>query len=223
MLWILQTITVTLYLIGRRNWDVIAASLEGFSSWLMSNGYGQYCAYAQRLRCLAHILRKARGLAESCHPVAVEFGQQVFKTVMQVIKSVHRAQGDPTFNLFENHKMDLVQLQALCEQHRGHPHEKTRQLARELLNDWQAIWRVLEHPTLPITNNVAEQSLRHWVIARKISRSTRTSQDSRAFALLASVIDTCRQRKVSPWPYIAEVIAACRQGNPAPAISQASA
>jgi len=34
---------------------------------------------------------------------------------------------------------------------------------------------------------------------------------------------TCRQRKVSPWPYIAEVIAARRQGNPAPAIPQASA
>ena len=219
-LWVLRTATVTLYLIGRRNWDVIASSLEGFSGWLMSDGYGQYRAYAKRLRCLAHILRKARGLAESCHPAAAEFGQQVFKTVTQLIKSVHRARGDPTLNLVEEHKMDLAQLQALCEQHRDHPHEKTRQLARELLNDWQAIWRVLEHPTLPITNNVAEQSLRHWVIARKISHGTRTSQGSRAFALLASVIDTCRQRDVSPWPYIAEVIAARRQGNPAPAIPQ---
>ena len=82
---------------------------------------------------------------------------------------------------------------------------------------------MLEHPTLPIANNVAEQSLRYWVIARKISHGTRTSQGSRAFALLAGVIDTCRQRKVSPWPYIAEVIAVRRQGNSAPAIPQASA
>lgn len=73
--------------------------------------------------------------------------------------------------------MDLAQLQVLCEQHRDHPHEKTKQLARELLNDWQAIWHVLEHPTLPLTNNVAEQSLRHWVIARKISHGTRTPQE----------------------------------------------
>ena len=41
-------------------------------------------------------------------------------------------------------------------------------------------------------------------------------RDYRAFALLASVIETCRQRKVSPWPYLAEVIAQRRKGNPAP-------
>ena len=172
------------------------------------------------MRCLAHILRKARGLDESCHPVAAEFGQQVLKTVTQLIKGVYQARDDPTLNLVEEHKLDLAQLRALCEQHRDHPHEKTRQLARELLNDWQAIWRVLEHPTLPITNNVAEQSLRHWVIARKISHGTRTPEGSRAFALLASVIDTCRQRGVSPWPYIAEVIVARCQGYPAPAMPQ---
>lgn len=30
-LWVLRTAMVTLYLIGQRNWDVIASSLEGFS------------------------------------------------------------------------------------------------------------------------------------------------------------------------------------------------
>ena len=217
-LWVLRTATVTLYLIGRRNWDVIAASLQGFSGWLMSDGYGQYRHYAKRLRCLAHILRKARGLAESCHPEAAEFGQQVLKTVTRLIKGVYQARGDPTLNLVEAYQMDLAHLRTLCEQHRDHPHEKARQLARELLNDWQAIWRVLETPTLPITNNVAEQALRHWVIARKISHGTRTPEGSRAFALLASVIDTCRQRGLSPWPYLAQVIAARRQGNAAPPI-----
>lgn len=219
-LWVLRTATVTLYLIGRRNWDVIAPSLQGFSGWLMSDGYGQYRHYAKRLRCLAHIVRKARGLAESCHPQAAAFGQQVLKTVTELIKGVYQARGDPTLNLGEKYKTDLAQLHALCEQQRDHTHEKTRQLARELLNDWPAIWRVLEYPTLPITNNVAEQSLRHWVIARKISHGTRTPEGSRAFALLASVIDTCRQRGLSPWPYIAQVIAARRQGNAAPAMPQ---
>ena len=111
-------------------------------------------------------------------------------------------------------------MKELCQQHRDHQHDKTKKLARELLNDWEAIWTVLAYPELPITNNVAEQSLRHWVIARKISYGTRTRQGSRAYTLLASVIDTCRQRGISPWPYIAEVIAERRQGNPAPPIPQ---
>jgi len=43
-----------------------------------------------------------------------------------------------------------------CEQHRNSPHEKTRALAREFLNDWEAVWIVVAHPYLPLTNNEAE-------------------------------------------------------------------
>lgn len=217
-LWVLRSATVTLYLIGRRSWDVIAHVIEQFGGWLMSDGYGQYRHYGKRLRCLAHIIRKARGLAESCDPVAAEFGQNVLQTVAQVIERIYAARGDPTSDLVAEFTVELTQLQAECEQHRHHPHEKTKQLARELLNDWAAIWQVLAYPDLPITNNVAEQALRHWVIARKISHGTRTAEGSRAYTLLASVIDTCRQRDVLPWPYIAQVVAQRRQGKAAPPI-----
>jgi len=215
-LWVLRTATVTFYLIGRRSWDVIADVMERFGGWLMSDGYGQYRHYGKRLRCLAHLIRKARGLAESCHPEAAAFGQSVLEALALFIEGIYTARGDPTLDLPAHFAQALEDLQALCQQHRDHPHEKTRQLARELLNDWDAIWTVLAYPHLPITNNVAEQSLRHWVIARKLSYGTRTRQGSRAYTLLASVIDTCRQRGVSPWPYIADVIAQRRKGNPAP-------
>ena len=75
---------------------------------------------------------------------------------------------------------------------------------------------VLDHPDLPLTNNEAERALRHWVIARRISLGTRTAQGTRAFAYLASVIETCRKRAASPWPYLAEVIRLRRQGLQAP-------
>ncbi|MCP4368009.1 MAG: transposase [Deltaproteobacteria bacterium] len=54
---------------------VTADVMEPFASWLMSDGYGQYRQYGKRLRCLAHIIREARGLVESCHPEASEFGK----------------------------------------------------------------------------------------------------------------------------------------------------
>ena len=37
---------------------------------------------------------------------------------------------------------------------------KTRELAREMLNDWEAIFQVLAYPHLPLTNNEAERALR---------------------------------------------------------------
>lgn len=222
-LWVLRSATVTLYIIGRRSWEVIANIMEQFGGWLMSDGYGQYRHYGKRLRCLAHLIRKARGLAESCDPEAAAFGQTALATIAQVVEGIYLARGDPTVNLAEKFAVELAQLQRECEQHRDHRHEKTRQLAREFLNDWTAIWQVLAYPDLPITNNVAEQALRHWVIARKISHGTRTAEGSRAYTLLASVIDTCRQRGILPWPYIAQVIAERRQGKVAPPIRQALA
>jgi len=219
-LWVLRTATVTLYIIGRRSWDVIADVMAGFGGWLMSDGYGQYRKYGKRLRCLAHLIRKAKGLAESCNPEAAAFGENVLAAFALLIEGIYAARGDPNLDLPEKFAQELAQLKILCEQHREHQHEKTKKLARELLNDWAAIWNILAYPQLPITNNVAEQALRHWVIARKISYGTRTPQGSRAFTALASVIDTCRQRGISPWPYIATVIAARRKGNNAPPLPQ---
>jgi transposase len=219
-LWVLRTTTATLYIIGRRSWDVIADIMEEFAGWLMSDGYGQYRNYSKRLRCLAHLIRKARGLEESCHPEAAEFGEKVLETLSLFIKGVYAARGDPDIDLLTKFSSELEHLKELCEQHRHHSHDKTKKLAREFLNDWEAIWTVLAHPELPITNNAAERALRHWVISRKISSGTRNPQGSRAFTLLASVIDTCRQRDVSPWPYIADVIAARRKGDAPPPLPQ---
>ena len=104
--------------------------------------------------------------------------------------------------------------------HWNSAHEKTRELAREFINDWDAIWAILDYPLFPITNNLAEQALRHWVITRRITFGTRTAQGSRAFELLASVIETCRKRNRSPWPYLAEVVRLRRKGEPAPILPE---
>ncbi|ABK45359.1 hypothetical protein Mmc1_2866 [Magnetococcus marinus MC-1] len=69
---------------------------------------------------------------------------------------------------------------------------------------------------MPLTNNDAERALRHWVIARLISHGTRTAEGSQVLGVLASVIETCRLRNVSPWDYLAKVIAERRKGNPVP-------
>lgn len=215
-LWVLITSTVTLFVIGGRSWEVIADILEGYAGWLMSDGYRVYRKYARRLRCWAHLIRKARGLSESLNREAQTFGKEVLACFTMLIEQVYQARAGPNINLKTAFADQLEELKAWCEQHRESTHQKTRQLARELLNDWEAIWTVLEFPELPLTNNIAERALRHWVIARKISYGTRTRQGSRAFALLASVIDTCRQRGILPWPYLAEVIAARRAGYPTP-------
>ncbi len=129
-------------------------------------------------------------------------------------------EGPPTGSLRDQQAVRLDRFRAFCERYWDAEHKKTRELAREFLYDWDAIWAVLDYPWLPLTNNEAEQALRHWVISRRISFGTRTPEGSRAFVSLASVIETCRKRNALPWPYIAEVIRQRRKGEPAPPLPQ---
>ncbi len=80
---------------------------------------------------------------------------------------------------------------------------------------------VLRHPHLPLTNNEAERALRHWVIMRKICYGTRSEEGTRVFALLASVIDTCRQPGVPSCCYLEQVIRERRAGRNAPPLPPA--
>lgn len=148
------------------------------------------------------------------HREGQAFGRAVLDTLDTLIRAGYAAREGPPGDLTILHAERLDALRTSCERHRAHAHAKTRALAVELLNDWEAIFQVLHTPAHPLTNNAAERALRHWVINRKLSHGTRTDTGSRAFALLASVIDTCRQRGHPPWPYLQTAIADRRAGRP---------
>ena len=167
------------------------------------------------------MIRKARGLEQSFEAEANCFGEKTLEVLHTLMAAVYAArEGPPEIPLRQQHATILREFLAFCERHADAEHKKTRELARELLNDWDTFWVVLDYPWLPLTNNEAERALRHWVIARRISYGTRTEQGSRAFALTISVIETCHKRGVSPWPYLADVIRQRRKGLPAPALPQ---
>jgi hypothetical protein len=219
-LWVFCSATVTLFLVGYRTKEIIKNLLGSeFSGWLMSDGYTVYRDYLRRLRCWAHLVRKAKGLRESLdQEYAQPFGNAALSLLEELMEAVYQAREGPRTSIANNYNGHLECFKELCESYLDCPHKKTHALAREFLNDWDAIWVVLQFPWLPLTNNEAETALRHWVIARQISHGTRTEEGSRVFGLLASVVETCRKRGISPWPYIAEVVAERRKGNPAPPI-----
>jgi len=213
-LWVFVAGPVVLFLVRRRTREVLIHVLgDIFSGWLMSDGLKVYRDYSKRLRCHAHLTRKALGLVESLDKEAKEFGEIALFALTMAHMQV-KGKLEPA-NLC--HVM-LSAFKQFCELHKDHCHEKTRQLAVEFLNDWDAIWKVLDFPDLPLTNNEAERALRHWVIARLISHGTRTPEGSRTLGILASIIETCRVRGILPWPYLASVIAARRRGKIAPTL-----
>lgn len=112
----------------------------------------------------------------------------------------------------------IERLRQLCEAHQADDHKVLGSVAREFLYDWKVILRPVDEPHLSLTNNAVEQALRHWVIARYLSHGTRSEEGSRAFALLASVIETCRRREACAWRYLGTVIEAARKSLELPAL-----
>ena len=227
-LWVVCCSHTVLYVIGARSKEMFNNVLSpGFMGTLMSDGYGAYRSRLNRLRCWAHLLRKLRGVAESTDHNAAQSGKAMLDLFSSLMAAVFEArdqlkgmppgtQDDPPALPVASHALQIKQLYELCEKYRDAKHDALRAIAREFLNDWAVIMRVLTDPLLPLTNNAAERQLRHWVIARRISYGTRTLVGSNSLALLASVIDTCRLRNASITDLLTKAIHAARHGLPAP-------
>ena len=101
----------------------------------------------------------------------------LMKTLMAAIYAVRI--DPPAEGLPARYANEIVRLRHLCEAHRMDDHSVVRSVVREFLYDWDVILRPVAEPRLPLSNNAAEQALRHWVISRYISHGTRSEEGSR--------------------------------------------
>lgn len=220
-LWSFVSVSTVVFRIGKRHRLVVQQLLgDAFHGFIMTDGFSVYRVFPRRLRCWAHLVRKARALYQSLDVEAQAFGEALLLMQIMLMRNIYRLREDLEEDsaLGGQNQVLLDLLRQLCEAHQSVQHEGCQKLAREFLNDWEAITRVVETPAYPLTNNVAERSLRHWVIVRRLTFGSRTAQGSRIVALLASVIGSARLRQINPWPFIAQVIAARRKNLPAPAL-----
>jgi len=65
---------------------------------------------------------------------------------------------------------------------------------------------VLDHPDIPLQNNLSERDIREYVKKRKISGSTRSDHGRRCRDTFASLKKTCRKLGVSFWSYLKDRI-----------------
>lgn len=212
-LWVVANTHTVFFTIGRRTKELFLGIIGNeFAGWLMSDGYNAYRHHELRLRCWAHLIRKARALAETFTPHVQGYGETLLAILDKMIDKIQHAREGPPTDLRPLLGKELEQLRQLCEKMARSVNVKAAKLGSEFLNDWNAIFRVLEHPHLPLTNNFAERLLRHWVILRRITQGTRTSVGSLALTTVASVVETCRLRNASPLRYLQSLIEASRKG-----------
>lgn len=220
-LWVVVTSAAVVFHIGSRRKEELAALIgDAFLGWLVTDGYGAYRNHPRRQRCLAHLIRKAVALAGGYYGAGCGFGSDLARDLRRLIEKV--AEGGHEGAAGAAIDRLLARIKWNCECNRYQVEEKVRALAREILNDWDAVIAFVSDPRLPPTNNDAERALRHAVIARRISFGTRTGEGSRFYAAAMSVVETCYKRRVNAWDYARDLIAAARKGADLPKIPAAA-
>ena len=210
-LWVATSSMIAVFFIGRRTKQMLLEIVTtAFVGWLVSDGYGAYRWYEHRQRCLAHLIRKALALAQAVDREARQLAQWLLEEMRELIHALATTGSDNPDDPGTT-RLKMVALLATTSEH-----PKLKALAKEILNDWDAVVAFVYNPQLPVTNNQAERALRHAVIARGISHGTRTAEGSQAYAALLTVMETCRLRGLHPWRYLAQVIADRRKGLDAP-------
>ena len=217
-MWVVVTAQAVIFRIGRRGKETLVQLVsEAFLGWLVTDGAMFYRDRPRRQRCLAHIIRKAIALAEGYYCNGSGFGRELLRDLRSLIERVAAERPDERDAKTERAIKRLIgRIQWNCQCHQHDFEEKVRELAREILNDWEAMIAFVTNPLLPATNNDAERALRHVVLARLIGFGTRTDEGSRFYAAALTVVETCRKRKADPWAYARDLIAAARTGAPHP-------
>ena len=120
-LWVFITASTALFLIGRRTKEIFTNLFDMFSpeftGYLMTDGYKLYRAYLKRLRCWAHLLRKAKGLRDSYTETSQTHGKQVHDILDSLIDAVYQAREGPDkgkVSISTHHQEQLETLSKVC-------------------------------------------------------------------------------------------------------------
>lgn len=95
---------------------------------------------------------------------------------------------------------------------------KWRSLGRDLLRQWDAVFRFLDTDGVEPTNNAAERGLRAGVLWRRISQGTRTDAGTRFVQRIMTATANCRRQARSVLRFLADTLLAHRAGLATPSL-----
>ncbi len=200
-LWTMVNEAVSFFMIhpnrSKQAFDQLIADWKGI---LISDNYGVYVNWVnQRQTCLAHLIRRAKGLAEQKDPSIRRFGRGILKELRLLC---HWATKPPTQKQWTNFFSRLVMLLILYET----ADDDAGRLARSIAGQMSSLWVFLDQEGVEPTNNRAERALRFAVLWRKRSNGTQSDKGDRWVERILSLKQTCRMRSMSPFPILAGAI-----------------
>jgi transposase len=205
------------YAPGRRG-DYAMALLKGYTGVLQTDGYAGYRALADPKRaggpatlafCWAHWRRQFFDLAKSPPaPIATE--------ALKRIAEVYEIEAEiRSKSAAERREVRQEKTKPLVAALRGWLETNLARLAggstiaqalRYGLNHWDGLVRFLDDGRIEIDSNTVERSMRPIALNRKNALFAGSDEGAQNWAMLASLIETCKLHGVNPEAYLTDVL-----------------
>jgi transposase len=208
-LWVMVNPTVAFFHVqASRSQAAFKALIEHWSGILVSDGYGVYRQWLHRRQtCLAHLIRRARGLSERKEPELARFGCRMMAELQRLVRW---ATAPPTSGEVQTWYARMVYLIAQYRQRQDDAGTLARTLDREL----GVLWTFVVEEGVEPTNNRAERALRFAVLWRKMMQGTYNEKGDRWVERILSVRETCRLRGVPTFPVLVDAVTYHFNGQP---------
>ena len=196
--------------------------LDGFTGILQVDGYAGYRALAERNTvqlafCWSHVRRRFYELAAAGPaPIASEALERIaalyrIETEIRGLsaderRSVRQEKSRP---IAEALKPWLTEKLSLISQK-----TKLAEAIRYALSRWEGLIRFIDDGRIEIDSNTVERSIRPIALNRKNALFAGSDGGGEHWAVIASLIETCKLNGVDPQAYLADILTRIVNGHP---------
>lgn len=176
---------------------------EDYQGVMHADFYGAYNIFNNIQRCLIHFLRTIKEELEvtPCEKALLKL-KRGMKSIIEMGKEIKLL--PETANKKQQIKELEGKLHALMKI--KSKNKKADTLVQRIKRHEKELLRFVKHKEVEYHNNRAERTIRSVVIFRKISFGSRTPQGAQYYAMLSSVLETCRLKGNSMLVFLKEVL-----------------
>jgi transposase len=198
------------------------AHLAGFKGVLQVDGYAGYRALAERgdvtlAFCWAHVRRRFYELAAAGPaPIASEALTRIAK-LYAVESDIRGKSADERRDIRREKSRPLLDdLQPWLRAKLELISQKTKlaEAIRYTLSRWQGLAHFVDDGRIEIDSNAVERSIRPIALNRKNALFAGSDGGAEHWAIIASLIETCKLGRINPQAYLADVITRIANGHP---------
>ena len=198
------------------------AHLAGFTGILQVDGYGGYRVLADKSGvtlafCWAHVRRRFYELAAAGPaPIASEALKRIAK-LYKIEDGIRGLPADERRAVRQEKTVAIIaDLEPWLREKLGLISQKTKlaEAIRYALSRWEGLTRFLNDGRIEIDSNTVERSIRPIALNRKNALFAGSDGGAEHWAVVASLIETCKLNGVDPLGYIADVLTRIVSGHP---------